>query len=119
MVGLLVVAAVVSHVTSGKTGRGEKGLVERLTQYVPLQSVKIVVVAWQILTQVGPTAGERSLGDDLGRVRGRFVVRSYYMDHEQNYFTQLWHICIILRTCFCSHHHWIGFFVACPLLHYN
>lgn len=52
VVALLVAVAVVSHVMSGKAGRGGKGLVERLTQYIPLQSVKIVIVVWQILTQV-------------------------------------------------------------------
>ena len=29
-----------------------EGMIERLGRYIPLQSVKIVVVAWKILTQV-------------------------------------------------------------------
>ena len=65
VVALLGLAAVVSHVTSGEAGRGGKNLVGRLTQYIPLQSLKIVVVAWQILTQVSPMASDGTLGDYL------------------------------------------------------
>ena len=65
VVALLALAAVVSHVTSGEAGRGGKNLVGRLTQYIPLQSLKIVVVAWQILTQVSPMASDGTLGDYL------------------------------------------------------
>ena len=50
---LFVAVAVVSYVMSGEAGLGAgQGLVERLARYIPLQSVKIVIVAWQILTQV-------------------------------------------------------------------
>lgn len=52
MVALLVAVAVVSYVVSDKVGEGSRGTVERLGRYIPLQSVKIVVVSWQILTQV-------------------------------------------------------------------
>ena len=50
---LCVAVAVISHAMSGQVGGGRmKACVERLGRYVPLQSVKIVVVSWQILTQV-------------------------------------------------------------------
>lgn len=53
VVVLLVAAAAVSYLMSGEAGVSrERGVIERLTQYIPLQSVKIVIVAWQILTQV-------------------------------------------------------------------
>ena len=53
VVALLVAAAVVSYVTSGERETKELGIVERAGRYIPLQSLKIVIVAWQILTQVG------------------------------------------------------------------
>ena len=49
---LVVAAAVFSYLVSGKDGGSGRGVVERLGRYIPLQSVKIIVVAWQILTQV-------------------------------------------------------------------
>ena len=49
---LIVTAAVFSYLVSGKTGGMRRGVIERLGRYIPLQSVKILVVAWQILTQV-------------------------------------------------------------------
>ena len=54
VVVLAVAAAVVSYLMSGEAGVSrERGAIECVTQYIPLQSVKIVIVAWQILTQVG------------------------------------------------------------------
>ncbi|CAM9601541.1 unnamed protein product, partial [Ectocarpus fasciculatus] len=51
VVGIFAAVVVVSYVTSGKrNGRGQ-GIVERVARYIPLQSVKIVVVAWQVVTQ--------------------------------------------------------------------
>lgn len=49
---LFVAVAVVSYVTSGERGAKGQGMVERVVRYIPLQSLKIVIVAWQILTQV-------------------------------------------------------------------
>eukprot|EP00752_Nemacystus_decipiens_P017698 g15868.t1 len=51
VVTLLVAGAVVSYATTGEGNGTRRGLVERVARYVPLQSVKIVIVAWQILTQ--------------------------------------------------------------------
>ncbi|CAM9774589.1 unnamed protein product [Ectocarpus sp. 6 AP-2014] len=50
-VGLVALVAVVSYVTSGEEDGKGRGIVERVGRYIPLQSVKIVVVAWQIMTQ--------------------------------------------------------------------
>lgn len=44
--------AVVVHVMSGKVQVGRRGMLERLGRFIPLHSVKIVIVAWQIVTQV-------------------------------------------------------------------
>lgn len=52
VVALFTVVAVVSYVVSGGGVGGGNIVIGRLTQYVPLQSVKIIVVTWQILTQV-------------------------------------------------------------------
>lgn len=52
VVALVVAVAVVVYVMSDKVRVGKRGMVERVGRYIPLQSVKIVIVAWQILTQV-------------------------------------------------------------------
>lgn len=44
--------AVASYVMSGERPGKRRGVVERVARFVPLQSIKIVVVSWQILTQV-------------------------------------------------------------------
>lgn len=50
--GLLFTVGVVSYVALGESESRARGVVERAGRFVPLQSVKIVIVAWQILTQV-------------------------------------------------------------------
>lgn len=52
LAALCVAVAVVSYVMSGEHGSRGKGLAGRVARFIPLQSVKIVIVAWQILTQV-------------------------------------------------------------------
>lgn len=59
LAAILATVAVVSYVMSGERGGDGRGLVERVARYIPLQSVKIVIVSWQILTQV------RAMGDRL------------------------------------------------------
>lgn len=49
---VFVVIVVAGYIVSGEQERTKKGLVERTMRYIPLQSLKIVIVAWQILTQV-------------------------------------------------------------------
>ena len=59
LLGLMVAVAVVSYTTTGEgNGRG-RGLVARVARYIPLQSVKIVIVVWQILTQVCTSVEQR------------------------------------------------------------
>ncbi len=65
---LVTAAGVISYVMSGETEVGGRGVVARLRRYIPLQSVKIIVVAWQILSQV------RSIEVDLD---GRFGASRY------------------------------------------
>ena len=59
LMAVLVTAAVVAIIFLGRYMMSEehgqdtrRGFVEHLMRYIPLQSVKIVIVAWQILTQV-------------------------------------------------------------------
>ena len=48
---VVMTVVVVKYVTSANMGAG-RGIFSRLLRRVPLQSVKIIIVAWQILTQV-------------------------------------------------------------------
>lgn len=50
--GLVMAVAVISYLMSGHGPNDKPGLIQRLARYIPLQSVKIIIVAWQILTQV-------------------------------------------------------------------
>ena len=50
--GLVTAVTVISYLISGQSSNKRPGLVQRLARYIPLQSVKIIIVAWQILTQV-------------------------------------------------------------------
>lgn len=50
---VVAVAVLTSYLISGENVHGRRGgKIERLARYVPLQSLKIVIVTWQILTQV-------------------------------------------------------------------
>ena len=44
--------AIFSYLVSAEVGGAGRGIVDRVTRWVPMQSIKIIVVAWQILTQV-------------------------------------------------------------------
>ena len=61
VIGILILACVVIgialalHLVSGDMENTERGLVGRIIRIVPVQAVKIIIVAWQILTQVRPT----------------------------------------------------------------
>lgn len=57
---LSVAVVVVLYVVSGEVGDKGHKVVGRLKRYVPLQSLKIVIVAWQILTQVRAKRGRRT-----------------------------------------------------------
>lgn len=42
-----------TYILSGQEQDADRGIVVRLARYIPLNSLKIVIVVWQILTQVG------------------------------------------------------------------
>ena len=56
VVFLLAFVAFLSYMLSGETRGTDQSIVARVTRFIPLHSVKIVIVVWQILTQVRRTA---------------------------------------------------------------
>ena len=55
VITLLIVAvglAIVSYMLSTEGPDAGRGIVARVTQRLPMQSVKIIIVVWQILIQV-------------------------------------------------------------------
>ena len=52
VVFLLAFVAFLSYMLSGETRGTDQSIVARVTRFIPLHSVKIVIVVWQILTQV-------------------------------------------------------------------
>ena len=54
-VSLAVGVFVVVYLVSGDSMGSGTGLVDRIAYFIPLQSLKIVIVAWQIVTQVRPS----------------------------------------------------------------
>ena len=58
VIGIIILACVVVgiafalHLLSGRMENTERGLVGRITRIVPVQAVKIIIMVWQILTQV-------------------------------------------------------------------
>ena len=56
VVFLLASVAFLSYMLSGEMEGVNQGIVARVMRFIPLQSVKIVIVIWQILTQVSRTA---------------------------------------------------------------
>lgn len=59
---LFVAVVVVSYVVSGEVGDKGHRFAVHLKRHIPLQSVKIVIVAWQILTQVRANHGQQNVG---------------------------------------------------------
>lgn len=60
-----VAVSVVSYAISGNFGGRGLGLVEWVGRYIPLQSVKIIIVAWQILTQKGKVVSAAVAGSHV------------------------------------------------------
>lgn len=52
VIALVVVVSVMLHVMSPEVEGAGRGIFGRVLRHVPLQPVKIVIVAWQIITQV-------------------------------------------------------------------
>lgn len=53
ILAFFVAVAVVLYAISGESGDSTRGgVIGRIAPYIPLQSMKIIIVAWQILTQV-------------------------------------------------------------------
>lgn len=50
--GVVLLAVVVSYLIFGERQGATRGIVSRVKRCIPLQTVKIVIVVWQILTQV-------------------------------------------------------------------
>lgn len=52
IVFLFVVVSFISYLLSAESEDDDRGILARVTRFVPLSSVKIVIVVWQIITQV-------------------------------------------------------------------
>ncbi|CAN0412480.1 unnamed protein product, partial [Pylaiella littoralis] len=53
---LCVVIALCKHLVSGERDVDHEGIIGRFTKHLPLQSIKIVLVVWQIVTQFSSVA---------------------------------------------------------------
>ena len=60
-----VVIAIISYLVSAEVADARRGIIDYMMQRIPLQSLKIIIILWQILTQVR-TANE---GRDRYRLR--------------------------------------------------
>ena len=52
VLSLAAFAVFLSYMVSAEWEGARHGIVARIAPYLPLQSLKIIIVAWQILTQV-------------------------------------------------------------------
>ncbi len=69
LVGIILAAILVAlYVMSGKRTGTRQRLVDRWARLIPLQSLKVIIVSWQILTQV------RSIPWGTGRMAAGFQV---------------------------------------------
>lgn len=59
---MVVEVAVLFHLLSEAEGGTGRGLVDRVTRFIPLYPIKIIIVSWQILTQVRYVAANPSIG---------------------------------------------------------
>ena len=57
--------AIVLYLISGETAGSGRGIVHRMAHLIPLQSLKIIIVAWQIVTQVRKANERLVLGEEL------------------------------------------------------
>lgn len=59
LLAMVAFTAFLSYMMSVEMQGAGRGIVARTTRYIPLLSLKVVIVGWQILTQVGPEKRER------------------------------------------------------------
>lgn len=52
VLGLGAIIILYMYLQSGEMDGARDGIIQRVTKRLPLQSLKIIVVVWQILTQV-------------------------------------------------------------------
>lgn len=52
VVVVVIVVATILYLVSGEMEVAGRGIVDRVVRYLPHQTLKIVIVVWQILTQV-------------------------------------------------------------------
>ena len=57
-----VVIAIISYLVSAEVADARRGIIDYMMQRIPLQSLKIIIILWQILTQVRTANERRSLG---------------------------------------------------------
>lgn len=72
VVGVFVLGAAIAlymHLVSAEMEGARRGVIHRFARRLPLQSIKIVVVVWQILTQV----------------RARLAIQSYVSKNQQRF----------------------------------
>ena len=55
VVGVVVVVVIILYLISPDMERTGRGVLDRVVHFVPVKSLKIVINAWQILTQVRVT----------------------------------------------------------------
>lgn len=69
IVGAAVLVAGLWFMIFGERQAVRPGIVSGISRFIPLQAIKITIVAWQILTQVSPCffhPGGTSIGMELG-----------------------------------------------------
>lgn len=70
VVFVLIGAAAIASYTMSSQPEGEgRGIIQRVTRFIPLQSIKIVIVALQIVTQVRAVSSEQRLPGIMSRGR--------------------------------------------------
>ena len=52
VVAFVVCVAILNYMLSGQERSADRGIMARISRFIPFQSLKIIVVVWQILTQV-------------------------------------------------------------------
>ena len=67
--GTAVGVIVALHLLSEKKEGAGRGIVDRIIRIIPLHTLKIVVVGWQILTQVNPKDAKQCFRRSVGAIQ--------------------------------------------------